>query len=209
MESLMSGNIVEARRLIFAQMLVSGQTAGGRDMNVVGKRNSLAVEKVERFLNVVEKESDQRRDTSRCALLYGAMHCQDLQSRFERMGYCVSNVEWRTAWSVSVPTIGSLIGTSAGERRVGNLSWGNFAIDSDPKDIVIGLVIVPIYLLIGGLDWIETIQGIAQSFDGGNYLDIILICGFYLLRHISMYLGLSKFVVEWDGDVKLFGRDDY
>lgn len=209
MESLMSGNLIEARRLIFAQMLVSGQTAGGRDVNLVGKRNSVAVEKVMTFLEATEKESDQPLNTTaRCALLYGAMHCQDLQSRFERMGYSVSNIEWRTAWSVSVPTIGSLIGTSTGERRVGNLSWGNFAIDSDPKEVAIGLVIVPIYLLIGGLDWMDTIQSIAQSLDDGNTLDVVFLCVFYLLRHVAMYLGLSKFVVEWDGDVKLFGRDD-
>mmetsp|Transcript_16751 Transcript_16751/g.31731 ORF Transcript_16751/g.31731 Transcript_16751/m.31731 type:complete len:555 (+) Transcript_16751:105-1769(+) len=211
MESLMSGNIVEARRLIFAQMLVSGQTAGGRDATLVGKRNSLAVEKVMNSFNVTTKiKSDRLADGTRYALLYGAMHSPDLQSKFEKMGYTVSNVEWRTAWSISVPTIGSLIGTSTttGERRVGNLSWGNFAIDSDPKDIVIGLLVVPLYLLIGGLDWMDTIQGVAQSLDGGNYLDIVFLCGFYLLRHAAMYLGLSKFVVEWDGDVKLFGRDD-
>lgn len=210
LESLFTGNLVEARRLVFAQMLVSGQTTGGRDENLIRKRNSVAIDKLVQNLDntnetaLDEKDTDPTETTTRYALLYGAMHCQDLQSRLQRMGYGVTNVEWRTAWSVTVPTFGSLWSTSTGERQVGNIAWGNFAIDSDPKDIGIGLVVVPIYLLIGGLDWIGTIEGIAQSLENRNFTDAIFIVGFYLLRHLAMYIGLSKFVVEWDGEVKLF-----
>jgi len=143
------------------------------------------------------------------------MHCQDLQSRFEKMGYQVRKVEWRTAWSVSVPTFGSATAemnadndtaSSSTSRRVGGLSWGNFALTSDPKDIAIGLVIVPLYLLIGGLDWLGTAQDIALSIDQGAFLDGFFIGTFYLMRHLAMYLGLSKFVVSWDGEANLFGN---
>jgi len=203
MESLWTGNLVEARRLVFAQLLVSGQTSGGRDLNLVRKRNSVAMEKL---LNSMDEGSQ-----SKNALLYGAMHCQDLQSRFEKMGYNVRNVEWRTAWSVSVPTFGTGRESSSAEaastdRRVGGASWGNFAFTGDPNDIGIGLVLVPLYLVIGGLDWLGTVQDIiTQSLDGGSVLDACAIAAFYLMRHLAMYVGLSKFVVEWDGEVKLFG----
>jgi len=199
MEALLTGNLVEARQLVFAQLLVSGQTSGGRDLLLVRERNSVAMEK---FMNSVDDESK-----SRNALLYGAMHCQDLQKRFEKLGYSVSNVEWRTAWSTSVPTFGTdqsiapAIQT-ANEKR----SWGNFAFSGNANDIAIGLVLVPLYLLIGGFDWIATVKDIAQSLDEGSIVDGFAIAAFYLMRHLAMYLGLSKFVVEWDGEVKLFGE---
>lgn len=216
MEALLTGNIVEARRLVFAQLLVSGQTSGGRDKNLVRKRNSVAMHKMMDSLEIAEGVSNSDCEATvkrKHALLYGAMHCQDLQSRFQKMGYHVSNVEWRTAWSVSVPTLlGSGTESSPtfanGEHRVGGSSWGNFALIGDPNDIGIGLVLVPLYLVIGGLDWIGTIQDISQSIDGGSIVDAVAIGIFYIMRHLAMYLGLSKFVVEWDGEAKLFDGND-
>lgn len=217
MEALLTGNIVEARKLVFAQLLVSGQTAGGRDSNLVRKRNSVAMQKM---MDCIESGDGSVSNNSgnasshKNALLYGAMHCQDLQSRFQKMGYNVSNVEWRAAWSVSLPTVlgnGKELSqrvANKSEQRVGGNSWGNFALIGDPKDIAIGLVLVPLYLLIGGLDWIGTIQDISQSMEGGSLLDAGAISIFYIMRHLAMYLGLSKFVVEWDGEVKLFGEND-
>ncbi len=222
MESLLSGNLNEARKLVFAQLLVSGQTSGGRDLNLVKRRNDVAIEKLMRTVNadIDEKKTDASPvpvpalGSKKNALLYGAMHCQDLQSRFEKMGYQLRKVEWRTAWSVSVPTFGSAADMTTdndtttrtrNSSSVGGLSWGNFALTSDPKDIAIGLVVVPVYLLIGGLDWLGTAQDIALSIDQGAILDGFFIGTFYLMRHLAMYLGLSKFVVSWDGEANLFG----
>lgn len=200
MQAILTGNLQEARRLVFAQLLVSGQTSGGRDLLLVRKRNSVALQK---FLGSIDEH-----EKSKNAMLYGAMHCKDLQSRFEKLGYSVSNVEWRTAWSVSVPTFGSgnmeepTVSFAANKDK---RSWGNFAMPVDPTDLGIGLVLVPLYLIIGGFDWIGTVKDIAQSLDGGSVVDSFAIAIFYLMRHLAMYLGLSKFVVEWDGEVKLFG----
>jgi len=222
---------MEARKLVFAQLLVSGQTSGGREIHLIKGRNTIAIEEMMRLIAEEESvrvnnneddigisitsvsKSNSELKSKSYALLYGAMHCQDLQSRLQTMGYSVSNVEWRTAWSVSVPTFGtddrasSLPNTavSDSDRRVGGSSWGNFALTSDPNDIGVGLVLVPLYLIIGGLDWLGTVQDIAYSLDGGAYLDGSAIAMFYLMRHLAMYLGLSKFVVEWDGEVRLFG----
>jgi len=222
LSSLIRGNVLEARKLVFAQLLVSGQTSGGRDLNLVRRRNSVAMEKLMNALELNEdgdyssnnRNSGSSSLSSRSALLYGAMHCQDLQSRFEKMGYTVRNVEWRTAWSVSVPSFGSASrgrgqGSSTADvpasASVGGMSWGNFASSADPKDVGIGLVIVPMYLLVGGLDWLGTVQDIANALDQSAFVDGFAIAVFYLMRHLAMYLGLSKFVVSWDGEANLFG----
>ncbi|GFH49320.1 hypothetical protein CTEN210_05796 [Chaetoceros tenuissimus] len=204
LEALLTGNILEARRLVFSQLVTNGQTAGGMDETLVTKRNEVALEKM---MNCINQED--KRNSSRHALLYGAMHCQDLQNRLVKEGYSLTNIDWRTAWSVSVPTIGS--GNETPQKNVntsksaGGLSWGQFAF-ADAKDIGIGLFVVPLYLMIGGLDWISTIKEISHSVDVGSTVDAGLIGIFYLMRHLAMYLGLSKFVVEWDGEVKLFEK---
>lgn len=63
MESLLTGNIQEARQLIFGQMLVSGQSSSGGEKVLVGKRNEHAV-------NVLAKSLDHVRG-GRHAFLYG------------------------------------------------------------------------------------------------------------------------------------------
>ncbi len=214
MEALLTGNLVEARQLVFAQLIVSGQTSGGRDALLVKKRNDVAMRK---FIKCVDQDGASS-SSSRNAILYGAMHCQDLQKRFEKLGYTVINTEWRTAWSTSVPTFGStensdvtfslsVPSSTSNKDDASRRSWGNFAFSaSDQNDIAIGLVLVPLYLLIGGFDWIQTVKDIAQSLDQGAIVDCFAIAAFYLMRHLVMYLGLSKFVVEWDGEIKLFGE---
>lgn len=62
-ESLLTGNLMEARQLIFAQMLVSGQSSSGDEKVLIGKRNEHAI-------NVLTKSLDQVRG-GKHALLYG------------------------------------------------------------------------------------------------------------------------------------------
>jgi hypothetical protein len=63
MESLLTGNIQEARQLIFGQMLVSGQRSSGDEKVLIGKRNEHAV-------NVLAKSLDHIRG-GRHSFLYG------------------------------------------------------------------------------------------------------------------------------------------
>ena len=206
--SIVNGNWMEAKRLVFAQLLVSGQTAGGQDLVLVKGRNDVAIEVLkkatggdntamdgETVSNRVEPSLRPVRN-KRNAVLYGAMHCQDLQSKLENLGYSVSKVDWRTCWSVTVPSPGS-----GGVFESISKSGGREGLD----DLGFGLLVLPFYLMIGGLDWLATVQGIAQSLDSASYLDCVAVALFYLVRHVALYLGLAKFVVQWDGEVNLFG----
>lgn len=214
LESLLSGNLLNARRLIFAQLLVSGQTAGGQDLNLVRKRNSVALNIL---MNKVEKpyRRNQSMRTNNHAVLYGAMHCQDLQSRLEKMGYSLKKVEWRKSWSVNVPKFGVgenlMFGENrarqGGDNKINPMFMSDFASANTPSDIGVGLVIVPLYLLIGGLDWLGTAKDIACALDGSLWTEAVAVTVFYVLRHLALYMSLAKFVVEWDGEANLFGED--
>lgn len=200
-ESLITGNLSEARKLVFAQLLVSGQTAGGRDVNLVRKRNFITMTKLGKYIEGREGSF---------AILYGALHCQELQRELQKLGYSISEKNWRTAWTVSVPTLGSV---SSGEfqssqRGYGGKIWGAFAMQNSPDEIAIGLVAVPLYLMIGGYDWLGTLNNLAHCLDGGAFDDGLLIVVFYLMRHIALYLGLAKFAVNWDGEERLFEVED-
>lgn len=207
-ESVLSGNLLDARKLIFAQLLVSGQTAGGQDFNLVRKRNTFALNTI---MDKVMKTSNRTRKintSTRNAVLYGAMHCQDLQSRLERSGFTLRKVEWRKAWSVNVPLFGTGETTTSKGRKTTSdnnpLLVSDFVSANDPNDIGVGLVIVPLYLAIGGLDWISTIRDISQAVDQSLWTETALVAMFYVLRHLALYCGLAKFVIEWDGDSNLF-----
>lgn len=210
MQSLLTGNILNARKLIFAQVVVSGQTAGGQDLNLVRRRNSVALETL---LKTIENTHSSRTlgdgeggESNNNAVLYGAMHCQDLQSRLEKMGYSLRKVEWRKAWSVNVPNFGTGdMSQKRGRQSARNSVMSDFVSANNLSDIAFGLVIVPVYLLIGGLDWLATVKDIATSVDGSLWTEAGATVVFYVIRHLALYLALAKFVVEWDGESNLFG----
>mmetsp|Transcript_21358 Transcript_21358/g.31695 ORF Transcript_21358/g.31695 Transcript_21358/m.31695 type:complete len:602 (-) Transcript_21358:220-2025(-) len=197
LECLLTGNLMEARRLVFSQMIVSGQSAeenSDRAENViVGRRNARALDVLTRSI-----EQDGCRKN---ALLYGGMHCRDLHRRLRDLGFVPKQTVWRTAWSVDVPSFG----TGSNER--GGVMSPAFAASSSLAAIAAGLVAVPLYLAIGGLDWIATVRDVTASIGEGQVSDGMLEVILYLVRHVALYLGLAKFVVEWDG-VDFFGDDD-
>ena len=53
---------------------------------------------------------------------------------------------------------------------------------------------------MGGFDWVLTISNTEQSFRAGEYIDVITTGLLYLIRHVAMYVGTSKFVVDWGGN---------
>jgi hypothetical protein len=115
------------------------------------------------------------------------------------MGFVPMKTQWRTAWSVQVPRFGT------GGSKDGFLDA--FAASSSPTAIAVGLVILPMYFCIGGLDWMATLREVATALEDGSFVDASFNVGLYLVRHVMLYLGLAKFVVEWDGGRNLFGND--
>lgn len=185
LESLFTGNLQEARQLVFGQMLVSGQGSSSNEEVLIKRRNEQAIHVLDKCLN-------KKRGGNKYALLYGGMHCPGLQKKLTSMGFSQVKTTWRTAWSVQVPSFG----TGKGDA---------FSVTSSPTAIGVGLVILPVYFCIGGLDWISTIQEVASSVDSGSAVDALFVTSLYLVRHVMLYLGLAKFVVEWDGSRNLFG----
>eukprot|EP00565_Helicotheca_tamesis_P008094 CAMPEP_0185731132 /NCGR_PEP_ID=MMETSP1171-20130828/11955_1 /TAXON_ID=374046 /ORGANISM="Helicotheca tamensis, Strain CCMP826" /LENGTH=567 /DNA_ID=CAMNT_0028400327 /DNA_START=49 /DNA_END=1752 /DNA_ORIENTATION=- len=203
LECLLTGNLMEARRLVFSQMVVSGQSAeenSDRAENViVGRRNA-------RALDVLTK-SIERDGCRKNALLYGGMHCRDLHRRLRDAGYVPKQTVWRTAWSVDVPNFGT--GNGKNDRGITGpvIQPAVFTASSSPAAIAAGLVAVPLYLAVGGLDWIATVRDVSGTIENGQVFDGVLEVALYLIRHVALYLGLAKFVVEWD-EIDLFGGDD-
>jgi hypothetical protein len=76
--------------------------------------------------------------------------------------------------------------------------------------VAVGLVILPMYMLVGGFDWVSTISNTEQSFRAGEYIDVIATGLLYLIRHVAMYGGTSKFVVDWgrNGAGIIYNTDD-
>jgi len=192
-ECIARGDFGTAKKLVFTQMIVSGQAVDYvNDHNsessssfIVGERNNLALN----VLNgVVKKDTTQKKTVgkdTRIALLFGAMHCRDLQRKIYRMGFTkitsTNRPEWRTAWRVSLPmkNFHSVAGTA---------------------------VLIPLYFAVGGLDWYSTIVDAARDADSMNGLGASTGVALYLARHVILYFSLARFVLEWDNS--LFNSSD-
>jgi len=186
-QSLILGQIGTARKLIFSQMLVSAQINDGSQNLLITSRNDCA-------LRVLMYSIEQNQCYNN-ALLYGALHCRDLQSKLMELGFQPlrrnTRTSWRTAWSMRDPIL--------------NNSSGKEPSSSSRFTIGIGALGLPLYLVIGGLDWVATLQDITSSLEMDNHwVDAMLSIIFYIARHAGLYLGLAKFIVEWDST--LFGN---
>jgi hypothetical protein len=95
-----SGDLESARKLAFAQMIVSAQATGpvggGTTAPVlVQKRNVVAMDGVAKALNAGVRD---------VGLLYGGLHVDGLvRIARERFDYDVVDIEWRDAWRVNPP----------------------------------------------------------------------------------------------------------
>jgi len=186
-ELLLSGQLLSARQLIFGQMLVSGQREAEQNFQLIKCRNDRAMNVL---MTTLEGENIDKTATKTTALLYGAAHCPDLYQRLCAQGFVAEKTTWRTAWTVFVPSFG---------RTNGMIS---------PNALAIGLVIMPLYFLFGGLDWILTCQQLFEDLlSSQNNLDASATELLYLIRHVALYLTFAKFVVNDVPSVKLF--DEY
>jgi hypothetical protein len=61
--------------------------------------------------------------------------------------------------------------------------------------------LLPTYLLIGGMDWIATLEDMMAATRNNSNNDIVVQMGvdavLYLFRHVLLYVGLSKFLLDW------------
>mmetsp|Transcript_29424 Transcript_29424/g.61616 ORF Transcript_29424/g.61616 Transcript_29424/m.61616 type:complete len:623 (-) Transcript_29424:56-1924(-) len=223
--SLLTGNWGTARRLVFGQVLVGGQSNADTSKNgvLIQARNQRAVEVLRKSIEATEAlegvgDEEQRK---RIALLYGAAHCRDLQRRLvEEEGMVPVRTEWRTAFRATAPRWGDYFEMDGLVARSKDVTTGPSSSSSELsklgedvmksmslstlESVAVGLVVLPLYFLIGGLDWVSTLGDLGTALDGGLYPDGLAAVFLYLLRHVALYVAISKFVVDWGGSDGVF-----
>jgi len=212
LQSLMTLQLSQLRKLVFGQVLVAGNSAQTHQQEENQDWNLLVTQRNDHALEVLKSSLRKNPSTAkRLALLYGCSHCPDLHTKLiSDLAFALIKTEWRTAWSVSVPT------TFAGEQsdnpdcyttidRVSTVStqsepyiWTEVFSYLPPTAWGALLLLFPLYLVVGAADWIDTIHSSSVSLLDEN--DVLSFGGdwlLYLLRHGLLYVGLSKFALEW------------
>jgi hypothetical protein len=93
------------------------------------------------------------------------------------LGFARADETWVTAWSMPA--------YSHGRRWLVNA-------------LCVGLPLA--FLAVDGFDWSETFRAVATEVGGGGEWggEVVRIVGLYLLRHVYMYYGLTRWIVQWD-----------
>jgi hypothetical protein len=64
------------------------------------------------------------------------------------------------------------------------------------------IAIAVAYISIGAYDWSDTFLHVTTHLEQGLTVDSVIAAtastGLYVLRHVYMYYGLSKWLVQWD-----------
>lgn len=174
LDAISAGNIAGARKLAFAQMLVSAQNAkdvygsGAGAVATINARNTFATQRIREALDEVEEHKSER--NSRIAVLYGGAHVPGLCKALEYDLDCEQvNLSWRKVLGV--------------EKAREN--W--FA--------RYGFIVV--LLLLDGLDWTNSLNFIAEASFSDKWIEAAL----YLTRHVAVYYAFGKWVLEWNRDL--------
>jgi len=127
--------------------------------------------------NAVAVEELARAQAQGCrktALLYGGLHGPDLDVRLQRdMGLRRKSTEWVTAWRIAVPEPKSSVANVAGA--------------------------ISLWLSLDALDWILTIQGIAESSAQPGGWDGAVALGIgYVVRHALLYFSVGRWIISWE-----------
>lgn len=189
LQALTAGRLDQVRQLVFGQVALAGHQAAvsatasdrGDTSLLIAQRNDRALFCVEHeLLNVDMQNNNKQGPTTTVALLYGCNHCPDLHSKLIDTGFQAVGTEWRTAWSVK-------------------LQQPQGAADGDPGTRSLGIffaLFLPLFLVLGGTDWIGTLRDIGQAADASEPASVAGLTLFYLARHALLYVGLSKLVLD-------------
>jgi len=178
--SLVKFDISQMRRFLFGQVLVSQKNNGKKESSNLSW-NLLVIDRNDHALQELKRKLEKPNMNS-CALLYGSSHCPDLHNKLMAMGFSPTKMEWRTAWSVQEST--SPVNTKDSD-------------DENSKGLPALSIFLVFYLIIGALDWVGIVGDTSSLVLDANYLDASIEVGAYLVRHVLLYLGLSKFLIDW------------
>ena len=192
-DALCRGRFRDARKLMFAQMLVGQATAeSGRTSVLIGKRNQECVAEVRRVLDILQRSSLAAEDPAiaqprnskprhaRVALVYGGLHCRDLEaqlalqlgarratSAFLSVGEGQRSrkaLDGSSSSSAAAAAVVSSANTPSATR------WRSaWRIDLGgeggilPGGISALAILLPAYLALGCFDWIGTVRGLLSD----------------------------------------------
>ena len=186
------------QRLAFGQVLLTGSrpslsydendTASVAQSLLIQGRNQQALKVFDETLALenetsVTTTSNQQKKRKTIALLYGSSHCPDLSRALRQRGFVPQSTTWRTAWSVALDT---------------NAGWTSSSSSSSSSIGTAPLWLVPatLYLAASGADWFASWQAILTANDN-SVADMALLAAAYGIRHVLLYLGISKVVLDW------------
>ena len=196
------------RRLVFGQMIVASTTTTTNSDNdnqswslLVTNRNDHALDVVQQTFHTLSSSSESSSSSTTrpttVALLYGSSHCPDLHRKLvQNLGFVPIQTEWRTAWSIDIMDNHNSDGiTTRREEDSSSSSVLPPTMSRSWTTTILPLLII--YLGIGALDWMELLGDVSTASGSGEYWNVAGICGLYLVRHVLLYLGWSKFLVDW------------
>lgn len=203
-----------ARRLAFAQVLLSSSAEGGGSSGVVfgggglgariegrmQQRNAAAVDALERALSAgalapAGAAPERWPAPERLALFYGPLHLEgpsgivaEVLARWP--GARIVDSSWRTAFAAE------LTSTSGATRRAAQQA-ASYALDPER-------LLLPVYLAVDALDWWITCADVAARVGAGAQLgeqfgEDSLALFLYVLRHGLLYWSLSRWALDWSG----------
>jgi len=202
-----SFQLTNIRRLIFGQTLLAASANDDNDL-LIRKRNEHALEIMQRTLLFSDERSSRDKTSYNTAVLYGSSHCPNLQDELLGMGFQPTSQEWKTAWAVSTASVSNQdAAVAVADNNNNNNNNGidlNINTNTNAMNSIYLILFASGYLGIGALDWVDMFHGTILAQEQGqadgisSFLDIAGIGGLYLIRHVALYLGLSKFLMNWE-----------
>eukprot|EP00977_Amphora_coffeiformis_P001919 scaffold362_cov176-Amphora_coffeaeformis.AAC.45 len=167
LQAISSARLDAIQRLAFGQVLITGSRPSQQDSIA----QSLLIQgRNQQALQVLDKTLAEN-DKNNVVLLYGSSHCPDLSQSLRQRGFVLQSTAWRTAWSVEL--------------------------DNDKTTSSAPLWIIPaaLYLIASGTDWLASWQAVGSASDDPGQM--ALLAAAYGVRHVLLYLGISKVVLDW------------
>lgn len=218
-KNILNGNFREAKKIAFAQQLMSGVVDSGSwggesksDVDlIVGQRNNEVCRVIQSFVDEHEMSSTStiaNTDSKilKIAVLYGCYHMKDLTSKLYKLGYMrnFSNSRKYTAWEMTYPIEES---SSTSTTSSAPISDGSSVASFNELLPLISISLA--YLSLGALDWwvlLKVLTEAIENIDDTVIVNILFFLGYaalYAQRHLVLLRTLSYNVVNWDRD--LFG----
>ena len=172
LQAITSARLDIIQRLAFGQVLITGSRPSGAQQNNVGQY-LLIQGRNQQALTVLD-QTLQENDKNDVAILYGSSHCPDLSQSLRQRGFVPQSTAWRTAWSVQLDGY-----------------HNNEAISSVP----FWMLPAALYLVASGTDWLASWQAVGNASDDPGQM--ALLAAAYGVRHVLLYLGISKVVLDW------------